>query len=235
VSEQEKTQSVVGLRNALKISLSTRKKWKSWKKDIADSTSNPEEDQAAPTAELAPYQLWRLTQLQSAGPAGVPAQLDESNARVYRSIRLSRESPAIRLLEILPGSGDHALQTRLFSVSLDQIQKFFKYDALSYCWGPQHVRRQILVNDETISIGLNLFAALISLRKSRDRQVIWADAVCIDQDNIAEKSWQLPLMHDIYACAQTVRVFLGPETTSPSTSALFDFLNRKRVTEEIPI
>jgi hypothetical protein len=40
---------------------------------------------------------------------------------------------------------------------------------------------------------------------------VWADAVCIDQRNDAEKARQICLMPSIYACADHVAAYLGPE------------------------
>jgi len=49
---------------------------------------------------------------------------------------------------------------------------------------------------------------------------IWIDAICIDQQNDTEKGSQLKRMHEIYAGAQSVIVWLGPLPAIPNSSAL---------------
>jgi hypothetical protein len=71
-------------------------------------------------------------------------------------------------------------------------------------------------NGKRLRIGLNLFEALeqLSTSESSDlvpHQYIWADAICIDQRDAAEKDQQMLLMGEIYASAATVIVWLGKE------------------------
>jgi len=50
--------------------------------------------------------------------------------------------------------------------------------------------RIIYLNDEKISVGLNLFDALIYLRSTqriREGFKVWIDAIRINQDDIAER------------------------------------------------
>ncbi|KAK8076679.1 hypothetical protein PG994_003951 [Apiospora phragmitis] len=73
----------------------------------------------------------------------------------------------------------------------------------------------------------NLVAALRRLRplpssssQARARaRVLWVDAVCIDQDNTAEKSAQIPLMARLYRSARYVLAWLG-EPTEPMEAAI---------------
>ena len=60
-----------------------------------------------------------------------------------------------------------------------------------------------------IPTGMNLRLALRSLRLPRRTRTIWIDAVCIDQDNLEEKSSQVSFMRDIYAHAQQLLIWLG--------------------------
>lgn len=53
---------------------------------------------------------------------------------------------------------------------------------------------------ERIQVTANLENALLRLRRNTKRQRhLWADAICIDQTNDAEKKMQLSLMGKIYA------------------------------------
>lgn len=95
------------------------------------------------------------------------------------------------------------------------LGKEYKYTALSYSWEGQarsetiYVRTSSQRGNLTLNVTKNLFAALVQLRHhSRDR-IFWADAVCMNQDDKAEKSQQLPLMPRIYGEADQVCVWLG--------------------------
>jgi hypothetical protein len=65
---------------------------------------------------------------------------------------------------------------------------------------------------------LGLFEALHSLRQSTVRRVIWADAICINQQDAYEKSIQVQMMGEIYARSQQVVVWLGEETEAMTAS-----------------
>jgi hypothetical protein len=57
----------------------------------------------------------------------------------------------------------------------------------------------------------NLYAALSRLRDPDLPRLLWADAVCIDQQNLQERSDQVRLMASIYSSAIRVIVWLGEE------------------------
>ncbi|KAH9206931.1 heterokaryon incompatibility, partial [Leptodontidium sp. 2 PMI_412] len=55
----------------------------------------------------------------------------------------------------------------------------------------------------------NLAEALKEIRKKKRREVLWVDAMCINQEDLKEKNQQLPLMRDIYLGAQMTVIWLG--------------------------
>ncbi|KAH9204993.1 heterokaryon incompatibility, partial [Leptodontidium sp. 2 PMI_412] len=68
----------------------------------------------------------------------------------------------------------------------------------------------IQCNDGTaIAITTNCRDALIALRKRYGRLTIWIDAICINQQDIEEKSKQIQLMEEIYSWSERVIVWLG--------------------------
>jgi len=104
-----------------------------------------------------------------------------------------------------------------------------QYDALSYTWGGQEKTLQIDLEDDNgdgggdggdddvgyfLPVTPNLFAALSAFRAPREERVIWADSICINQDDTAEKNLQVAMMHDIYSQASSVVVWLGEDTDS---------------------
>ena len=95
----------------------------------------------------------------------------------------------------------------------------FDYTALSYTW--EDITVQVTVVDEdnneyTIEITENLLKAIQHVDRAlykywAPRTEIWADQLCIDQTNIADKERQIPIMVDIYRNARTVIIWLGEE------------------------
>jgi hypothetical protein len=71
---------------------------------------------------------------------------------------------------------------------------------------------EVLYCPEALSITPSLHSALKRLRRKALTILVWADAVCINQNNIKEKNEQVPLMNKIYRQAGRVAVFLGAES-----------------------
>jgi len=110
-----------------------------------------------------------------------------------------------------------------------------KYGALSYCWGTGLDRCKVLCNGKVFLARQNLEDALKRLRAGfgpgQREEYIWADAICINQKDLAERSEQIPLMKHIYSQAQTVYVDLGDSEGDLGPSAyLSDGLNTLRFT-----
>ncbi|KAL5589240.1 hypothetical protein FOVSG1_011107 [Fusarium oxysporum f. sp. vasinfectum] len=85
------------------------------------------------------------------------------------------------------------------------------YDAISYVWGNAAERRSIQCQGHQVDITTNLFEALRQIRHPREPRRIWADALCINQSDLVEKSFHVNMMGDIYAHAQQVVVCLGDD------------------------
>ena len=114
---------------------------------------------------------------------------------------------AYRLLMLHPGQGKEPLVTHLINASLDV--RWFAWTALSYTWGEPKHRGNILCNQRQITITANLHSALRRLRLTDSTLLLWIDAVCINQDDNAEKAVQVSLMQRIYRQANLVIVDLG--------------------------
>ena len=115
----------------------------------------------------------------------------------------------IRLLSLLPGSGDLLCTIEIADVDSAAAQ----YDALSYCWGAnEQPKHAIWINGYPFVVLLNLHAALTQLREPTSKRKLWIDAICINQvgeEGKAEKHTQIPLMSRIYHQAANVIVWLG--------------------------
>jgi hypothetical protein len=81
----------------------------------------------------------------------------------------------------------------------------------------------ITVGHDSVPVGQNLYSALEHLRDEKTVRVIWIDALCIDQSDNEEKSWQVQLMREIYQCAISVFIWLGP--ADATSHEAMDFLH----------
>ncbi|KAK4446584.1 heterokaryon incompatibility protein-domain-containing protein [Podospora aff. communis PSN243] len=123
---------------------------------------------------------------------------------------LSDPAHEIRLLTLVPSPDSAApINGALEVVSLDESHK--PYDALSYAWGDPNITAPILLNGQEKQVTVNLQSALRHLRHESEPVTLWADAVCINQDDIAERSHQVGQMGHIYSTARSVLVWLGEE------------------------
>lgn len=115
----------------------------------------------------------------------------------------------IRLIKIT--STKPELVCKLEVVSLEDKPT---YSALSYVWGDPAITRTVLVNGERVNVTTNLASALEHAPKHLEGANVaprlWADALCINQDDPDEKNHQVPFMKDIYSQAEIVICWLGP-------------------------
>jgi len=121
-------------------------------------------------------------------------------------VSLYRQLPSnqFRLLVKVAGAHDRDLRFRFMHAVPGQTPPF---TAVSYTWGDDPKSEIIYVDDKPFMVRPNLWACLHCLR--RGWQLIWADAVCINQDDIAERNKQVRMMGRIYAEAAVVTAWLG--------------------------
>lgn len=85
------------------------------------------------------------------------------------------------------------------------------FAALSYTWGDASKTRTIQVNSRSVEVTENLEEFLQS-QAAEPRTGFWIDALCINQSDIEERSFQVKRMRDIYSLASGVIVWLGKES-----------------------
>ncbi|KAI6859327.1 hypothetical protein D0864_00034 [Hortaea werneckii] len=121
---------------------------------------------------------------------------------------LDKEKREIRIILLQPsGEEDDALYADLEIASLDNEPA---YNAISYVWGDASDTTVMFLNGgKVIEITKSLAAALRRFRHSRIFVALWADAVCINQENLQERADQVSIMGKIYASAIQVNVWLG--------------------------
>ncbi|KAL2062480.1 hypothetical protein VTL71DRAFT_6746 [Oculimacula yallundae] len=140
--------------------------------------------------------------------------MTESPKYKYRPIQ---GSDGLRLIELEPNSDLEAIvecslsHTTLREYDEDLINH---YTALSYAWGDAKNTKTIRVEGLAFDITLNLDSALRYVRDSMRKCFIWADALCINQLDDEEKSFQVKQMGDVYRNATHTIIFLGEATES---------------------
>ena len=146
----------------------------------------------------------------------------------YRPIRSGPNN--IRLLQILPGTGDANIFCQVFQYTLRTEKAFGLYEALSYVWGDWADPHQICVKNAqdkfygTFWVTKNLFTALLRLRDADLPRTVWIDAICINQKDLNERASQVQIMARIYAYAMSVTIWLG-EAENDSSKVL-DLMRR---------
>lgn len=126
---------------------------------------------------------------------------------------LSTEADCTRFIQIEPAESDEGpVSCRLVEIAFGDRPK---YEALSYLWGDCGLDNSdtILLNGAEFHVGHNLYDALCYLRHQSLDKLFWIDAICIDQDNTAERNQQVRIMGQIYFRATTVIVWLGSKYT----------------------
>ncbi|CAK4033929.1 Hypothetical predicted protein [Lecanosticta acicola] len=114
------------------------------------------------------------------------------------------------------------------STERTELQSAPSYVALSYAWGDPGITEVVEVDGAAVNVTANLATALEHLQdKIEDNEALWIDALCIDQENEAEKSSQVARMRDVYTNATRVLAWLGPDVDGPdlgcSIAWLMDF------------
>ena len=138
-------------------------------------------------------------------PSRDPVSMAET-PEVFRYEPLDPSVDSIRLLELEPADNPQILSCRIIHVPFRNRPK---YEALSYTWGAPEPTSTILLNGTPMAIGPNLHDALLALRRDHKPRLIWADAICIDQSNLAERERQVRFMDSIYTRAARVLIWLG--------------------------
>jgi len=140
-------------------------------------------------------------------PTQVPSPLQ------YRALNQS-----IREIRLLRICFDPDSETSLANLELvyTELQPDLDFTAISYAWGSQQIRKQVQIDGHSVLVGETLYELLQQLIQrppwsQAGAYNFWIDAICINQQDDAEKSVQVRGMSELYATAHHVLVWLGPE------------------------
>ncbi|KAK7427765.1 hypothetical protein QQZ08_005703 [Neonectria magnoliae] len=161
--------------------------------------------------------LWNL--FQGDPPARSSSLSAESN--VWKP--LSHQTNVTRLLCLEAGDGIEELRGELKEVSL--VPKVdCEYFAISYAWGSSLKQFFLHTRRGRIPLTASLYLGLKRLRHRSDRVWIWADAICISQDDKEgddEKARQIRLMANIFKSAARVYIWLGEDEDESQVAMQF--------------
>ncbi|GIZ37360.1 hypothetical protein CKM354_000081000 [Cercospora kikuchii] len=141
-----------------------------------------------------------------------------STSSPYKKLNQRKNQIRIAILTPeVPSSRDQPIHLTLETVNLGSDPE---YEALSYQWGDPKITTEIFLNGSSWQVTKNLHSALKAFRSSSegsDRSPVrlWIDAVSINQLDLSEKAWQIPLMFKIYSQARNVRSWLDPRDFEP--------------------
>ncbi|KAI0850103.1 heterokaryon incompatibility protein-domain-containing protein [Daldinia vernicosa] len=126
---------------------------------------------------------------------------------------------------------ERPIECEIMKASLEAPPEFY---ACSYVWGPSTMSRRLILRMSKdcpdalpnttdpserfeVEITDNLHLALAHYRglyrglyHDSPSILLWADAVCINQNDKDEKSWQVQMMREIYESAKSTWAWLGP-------------------------
>lgn len=127
---------------------------------------------------------------------------------------------SIRIIQLLPGSGTTTIRCKALHC---RARPAPPYEAISYSWGSSETTRIIYCKGKKLRVALNLRDVLWRIRDAVQVKTLWADAVCINQNDNEERANQVKQMGKIYSEALRVLVRIDvPNAKFGDFDSLFD-------------
>lgn len=161
---------------------------------------------------------------------------------LYKYEPLTNET-SIRILALQPClSYDAELRCDLVHSDRDTIPQGTAqvphYEPVSYVWGsdPAFSHTLITTDELRIPITANVDEILRVLRKPTKTRFLWIDAICLNQNDLAEKAEQVPLMGMIFSQGRKTHIYLScAQSLERPLRILRCFDNPRGVRESVPI
>ena len=126
----------------------------------------------------------------------------------YQYDPLDHQVGSLRLVMIqLSPNRSANIECLLTHDNLGEVQ----YSALSYTWGSPDNKETISLDGRPFEVTKNLFVALQDLRHEDKPLTIWIDAICINQEDVNERTAQVRQMVEIYIKATNLFIWMGQE------------------------
>jgi hypothetical protein len=125
------------------------------------------------------------------------------------------------MVELLPGTPNELIRVILHHRTLSDMSTC---SAVSYEWGSNVRQHEISCDGRILKVTANLALLLSKFRKPRSSQLLWIDALCINQDDLDERSQQVSIMGNIYKNAKVVFMWIGDEV--PLTKDALSMIRR---------
>jgi protein AFG1 len=139
-------------------------------------------------------------------------------AFVYPELRPGQ----IRLVRLHAGEGSTPVEV---SLVVSDLKESLKYEALSYVVGAADFSASVnlTVGSRIMKLPVSrvLETVLRQLRRSRWDRLMWIDAISINQTDLEERSREVRRMSQVFALAQNVCIWLGPQADNSDVAMEF--------------
>lgn len=125
----------------------------------------------------------------------------------YEYLPLDRVADETRIIVVATNKDSEA--PLVLHLAHSPVNCEIAYHALSYTWGTGSEKVMVVVNGQKMWIRKTLANALRALRSPTHGFIVWADAVCINQSDIAEKNHSLDRIAAIFDRAFCVVCYVG--------------------------
>jgi hypothetical protein len=96
--------------------------------------------------------------------------------------------------------------------------------AASYEWGSNVRQHEISCDGRILKVTANVALLLSKFRNPGSSQLLWIDAICINQNDLDERSQQVSTMGHIYKNVEVVLMWIGDEI--PHTQDAISLIHR---------
>ena len=97
------------------------------------------------------------------------------------------------------------------SITHSRLDCVPEYSAVSYSWVGNSDQDSLMCDGHNLSMQRTVYQLLGRLRSLVRTVTLWIDAICINQDDLAERSSQVGVMEKIYSSARSVIIWIGEE------------------------
>jgi hypothetical protein len=144
--------------------------------------------------------------MSSSASARTPPIASPLTPYVYKSLPIGNY---IRILELEAGSWTSQINFKLLAIDMTNQRPESSYEAISYTWGTPERVVQGHCDGCSMMLTENLAEALRQTRFLNKSRLLWADGVCINQEDLQERTAQVKMMALVYQNAKGAIVSLG--------------------------